>query len=245
MYFLEMAHLGEKRSWLSAEEVLEELDEPIMPDSDDELEDLQMDETDSEERCTIESAFRDLSPLLSPDCPPPDTPQDFPTPSPALSPSSSRDDATILSLSPTQGNEFATDLAEVPHSPTHSLSSLQGTSTAGAHATPTPSLATPLMLPQLLLARGLGPATRSHPLSRGSEPSVDCSAPVDSPTPPQTTTSVPTPPPQPSTEKWTTDFEPVDVSPFIQSVGPTFDICRAPAGALQISHGSGEAASHQ
>ena len=78
MYFLEMAHLGEKRSWLSAEEVLEELDEPIMPDSDDDLEDLQMDETDDDERCTIESVFQELSPLFNPDCPPSDS-QDCPT----------------------------------------------------------------------------------------------------------------------------------------------------------------------
>ena len=230
MYFLEMAHLGEKRSWLSAEEVLEELDEPIMPDSDDDLEDLQMDETDDDERCTIESVFQELSPLFNPDCPPSDS-QDCPTPSLSLS----GDAVSFLSLPPTQGNDYATDLAVVHHSPTHSLSSLEGTITAGAHAASTHSLITPPMLPQLTLAPCLEPAvvcsppTHSHSPSSGSDPAVHHHAIVGSPTPsPAPTHSLPS-----SKEKWTKNFEPVDVSPFIQDVGPTFDVESSPKSVFQ------------
>lgn len=44
-----MEHLEEKRAWLSMEEVLEELDEPMMPGSDDDLDYLQMDEKERDE----------------------------------------------------------------------------------------------------------------------------------------------------------------------------------------------------
>ena len=64
------------------------------------------------------------------------------------------------------------------------------------------------------------PPTHSHPPSRGSDPAVHHHAIVGSPTPsPAPTHSLPS-----SKEKWTKKFEPVDVSTFIQDVGPTFDV---------------------
>ena len=44
-----MEHSEGKRTWLSMDEVLEELDEPVMSDSDDDLEDLQAEEKERDE----------------------------------------------------------------------------------------------------------------------------------------------------------------------------------------------------
>ena len=44
-----MEHSEGKRTWLSMNEVLEELDEPVMSDSDDHLEDLQAEEKERDE----------------------------------------------------------------------------------------------------------------------------------------------------------------------------------------------------
>ena len=73
------------------------------------------------------------------------------------------------------------------------------------------------------------PLLTSHPPSSGSDPAMHHHAIVGSPTPsPAPTHSLPS-----SKEKWTKNFEPVDVSPFIQDVGPTFDVESSPKSVFQ------------
>ena len=44
-----MEHSERRSTWLSMDEVIEELDEPVMPDSDDDLEDLQAEQKERDE----------------------------------------------------------------------------------------------------------------------------------------------------------------------------------------------------